>query len=436
MRATKVLSLVSSCFLIFSFCFGLKAQSPVSVSYQSSLTNRPGDTYQGGSNRPYFCPTPGKIPIVASTPFPVKKPADRNDVLQLIDCGFNLGIVYGKVDVIKNYVNLAENLDFGYMVNNGYSNDYYKTMVEAFRNTSKVTSWFLVDEPTYEKIDEYVGLYNRLLGIDKSRTTFFNLVGAPIKTYLGPIKTFREYLDFLQDKFKPAVWSYDLYPMQIKNSRLVVSYDLFYSDLENFNYISKKSGRPFYVFCQGMAFKNKVIQRPAPKEEYLRFEAFSGLAYGAQGIFYWTYGLRESTDYETYFSALVDLYGKRYPAWYAAQKVNNEIRQYNDIFFGCELVDVIHTGATQYEQTKKLNGSFGPFANIMTENAGTLVSRIKNGSKDYIIIVSHDVEKSQKVALTLKRGVNLTQETDLNINKAGQTLSLTLPKGGYVIFSL
>ena len=73
-----------------------------------------------------------------------------------------------------------------------------------------------------------------------------------------------------------------------------------------------------------MAFKASWIECPPAKEEYLRFEAFSALGYGAQGIVYWTLGQRKSSPHETYTTALINLKGEKTAAWYVAKKVNLE----------------------------------------------------------------------------------------------------------------
>ena len=117
------------------------------------------------------------------------------------------------------------------------------------------------------------------------------------------------------------------------------------------------------------------------KESYLRYEAFTALAYGAQGIVYWTYGQRIPTPQEDYQSALVNLNGKKTATWYAAKKVNAEIRKFNNIFYGCEMKMVRHTGDKIYAGTQALSGEIGPFKSLASGGAGVVVSYIENNGE-------------------------------------------------------
>ena len=187
-----------------------------------------------------------------------------------------------------------------------------------------------------------------------------------------------------------------------------------------------------------MAYTTKWYSRPVATEEYLRFEAFSALAYGAQGIIYWTYGQRKSNEVETYTSALVNMNGKITKSWYAAQKVNQEIKKYNDVFYECKVEQVRHTGSNLYKGTKRLSGTIGPFKMIRSKDAGVIVSLIINKGETYIVLVSRDVLKKQTITLELsanKKVKNISSNKQ-EIYDWRKDVTLTLDKGGYVIFKV
>ncbi len=206
--------------------------------------------------------------------------------------------------------------------------------------------------------------------------------------------------------------------------------------------MSKECGTPFWAYCQSMSFKNKDVQRPAATVPYLRFEAFSALAYGAQGIVYWTYGQRLSTKNEAYLSALVNLDGDKTPAWYAARQVNNEIKALNDVFYNSRLVDCRHTGDILYRDTKKLSGTFGPLKHIVSGKEGVMVSHLKTNGNDYLIIVSRDPFSSQTVRLNFDD----VKVEELTVSSSGNNYSVrkkkingsvkrSLSPGGYLVFN-
>ena len=402
-----------------------------SVKADTTLNFEPG-------NLPFHNPTPGRITIMASTPIPSTIHPTRRAYEDLVDCGFNLCTFSGDEEYIKQQFALAEGLDLKLLIKNlTLYTDQYKKIVDRYRNYPSFGGWNFYDEPTYAKLDEIKRLYERLHNYDPDNLIFINLIGMKIDLYTGPSKDMTQYLNLIQKMFHPALWSYDLYPFYQYGKDVKLRCDQFFQALEVYSEMAKKTSRPFWAYCQSMAFKTKSLQRPVAKEEYLRFTNFSFLAYGAQGILYWTYGQRPSTDDETYISALVDLNGKKTKAWYAAQKVNREIIKFNDVFYGCDVSEVKHTGKTHYEGTTQLKGKFGPFESVITEDVGALFSRLSSNGKEYVVIVNHDVNKVQKIKLTLAPNQKVKRLTDnKKATQTGNTLQFQLEKGGWAIFEI
>lgn len=391
----------------------------------------------GQNNLPYINPTPGEITIVASTPIPHGITATHQAYVDLIDCGFNIGMEGGDLNYYKKQFEAIGDLDFKYIVDNSaLLTDNRTRYIKELEGNKHFAGWKFKDEPKYDDLDELAKQYKALYKADPNNLIYMNLIGGLNNRFTGDLKSFPAYLQLIEEKFAPPVWSYDYYPVSIKNRQISVDLTNFYYDLECFMEISQKTGRPFWAYCQSMAYKSSYVERPAATEQYLRFEAFSALAYGAQGIVYWTYGQRKSNTAETYFSALVNSDGKKSPAWYAAKKVNAEIKKYNDVFYGCKVIGVRHTGNTNFKTTKKLTGEIGPFKSITAEKSGVLVSKIENQDNTYYVIVSHDVLANQKVTLTLSPNRKVTDLTSNNnrIYSTETPFTLTLDKGGYIIF--
>lgn len=387
----------------------------------------------------YMFPTPGEITIGASTPIPDGIEPTRAAYEELIDCGFNLGLTNGTLDYFKNQFKLIKGLNFKYLIqNDNLFTEKRKEFIKAFQDEPNFAGWKFKDEPKYSDLNQLQRQYDALLKDDNTNLIYINLVGVIDKTFTGPFTKFSDYLDLIQQKFRPEIWSFDYYPILVKDGKVKIDYETFYSVLEDFKNISNKTGRPFWSYCESMAYKAKSYSRPAATEEYLRFEAFTALAYGAQGIVYWTYGQRNSNSVETYTSALVNLNGKKSKAWQSAKKVNAEIKKYNEVFFNCKVKDLKHTGNKTYKGTKKLNGEFGPFKSISGGTSGVIVSDIESAGGNYIVIISRDVEKTQKVTLKLKDDVSLSDLTQSNnpILSSGKDINFTLGKGGYKIYKI
>lgn len=380
-----------------------------------------------------------KIPIVAISPFLEDKTPTTDDLNNLIDCGFNVGLLYADKDKCDLLDSLIGEKDFKLIITNlSLLDQNYKKFISELSENQKILGWRLVDEPRYDKLSFYKEAYQRLKKEDPKRLIYINLVGALMKQFCGPSPTYQAYLDTIQEYFNPEIWSYDLYPFSIKNDSINVSYDIFYYDLESFKNKSQQTGKPFWAYCQSMAFRNKVVERPAATETFLRFEAFNALAYGAQGIVYWTYAQRESAPDETYFSALLNLNGEKSPAWHAAQKVNSEIKKYNDIFVNSKVIGIKHTGKIHFTETTQLKGSFGPFKKVKTGEEGVLLSHFSSMEGEFIIIINHDVKNSQTIRLFPYKNKELIPLSDNKMNNLNKksSIEISLDAGGYIIFKI
>ena len=123
----------------------------------------------------------------------------------------------------------------------------------------------------------------------------------------------------------------------------------FYEDLEASSRIASLTHRPFWAYCMSMSHQlsydetsGEGVLYPEATLGSLRFEAFSALAYGAQGIIYWTYC--QIYNDAIHYSALINQQGEKSESWYYAKQVNGEIKALTDVFLGCTLMRVRHTG--------------------------------------------------------------------------------------------
>ena len=137
-----------------------------------------------------------------------------------------------------------------------------------------------------------------------------------------------------------------------------IEYNSFFYYLSAFARRSARTGRPFWAYCMCLAHKigrnllsldlaSRVIERyqPAPTAGMLRFEAFGALAFGAQGIVYWSYGAFTDSYGMTFKEAPLMNDLSRSPVWYNCQTVNREIAAFNDVFLGCRFVKAAVVGS-------------------------------------------------------------------------------------------
>lgn len=388
-------------------------------------------------NSSYINPTPGEISIIVCSPVSEGVEATSSLYQDVMDCGFNLVSQMASMQFYKQQFELIGNLKLKFLVSNDLLRMHgQEWFVNDLKNSRYLGGWMLKDEPRFDDLKELAEYYQLLQKLDPNHLIIINLVGILHKSFTGNYKTLSAYYNYVETLIHPQIWSYDFYPIIGEKGKLIVDYDNFFQDLELFYSISRKTNTPFWSFCETLQYTTKTYYRPAATEAFLNFEAFSALAYGAQGIAYWTYGMRESNAEETYISALVDSKGEKTPAWFAAQKVNRNIKKFNEVFYQCNVKRVRHTGDKLYKGTKKLSGKIGPFRKIESSESGVLISEIENNGKNYIVIVNHDVFKNQKIILDLSPGRSV-KDISSDVERSYQeskSIVLNLDKGGYVIF--
>ena len=310
--------------------------------------------------------------------------------------------------------------------------------VNKYKNHPNVAGWEFGDEPKWENLPALKQRYDLLRKTAPESFISFNLVGEMAKAFTGPCTNLEEYLDTITKVFPFDALSSDYYPIMIKKGELQVNYRGFYKDLDAFSKVAKREGLPMWAYCLGVGYDVKVFSRPVPTVPHLTFEAFSALGYGAQGIAYWTYWQRPSNSAITFDSALVNLDGKKTSAWYAAQKVNRQIKALTPVFLGAEMVECRHTGDIDYEGVDNTPVSFGPINNLVSGSKGVQLSHLENNGKKYILIVNHDIVSKQKIDCGFKSGVTVKQikvasGSKLKTNKLKSRKSFTLEPGGYAL---
>ncbi|MBD5195621.1 MAG: hypothetical protein HDS16_00530 [Bacteroides sp.] len=334
--------------------------------------------------------------------------------------------------------------------------DWDKTLIKG---------WYIYDEPkyymwgdaTYEKSGENISMqdwdmlstgYEICSELTPDLLSYWNLA-VPNDTSdnsrdtIGDYENYEQYLEVLRILFKPSMWSYDVYPIiQYKdNPEINILHKHFYNSLRMFAHQYSSYGTVFWATA--MTFEhdsydkytvnngeNKDIvyylnhRRPMPTLGTLRFEIFSALACGAQGIVFYrvgaspllpeytpqkegSYTTRAAISYKNneliYDTELITLF----------KKINAEVRQFNDVFLGATPIDILHAGHG-YNDGLKVSSVLAPFFTITVykedgtpvtdKNAsdweGVLMTSLKMKNKTFVVIVSHNPYGAQQIKLT------------------------------------
>ncbi|MCM1377813.1 MAG: beta-galactosidase [Prevotella sp.] len=420
-------------------------------------------------NLPYNSTVPGEIPIIASNPFPWETLPTVEEMEQLSECGFNtLGwwpMNYyddkrSEESKMREYIRLCKYYRLRVLVSSENFNRLPKMVdgegnlivntnptpeemednlekcrkfVNKFKESGCIGGWDLKDETSmkYFKILKYY--VDCIHELDPDRLISYNSLQLSPKRdpSTGEIeneKHAQEFIQAEQDYLRPGVWRYDSYPLYYnKEGNPYFKNKNFFYNLETFCYIAKKSKRPFWAYCMGMAHMSLGVDgntkyytaMPAPTESSLRFEAFNALAYGAQGIVYWSYIRENNSATRTNFSALMDAEGNRSPAWYAAHKINSEIKRYTRVFLGCDVLSVraVEGGrivGNDYRIT------FTPIDSINMMHGDLTLSHIPNGVREYFVIVSRNPLQQSSIQFWIDTKYKVLELTPRPIGLSGK----------------
>ncbi|MBP3773753.1 MAG: hypothetical protein ILA34_00185 [Bacteroidaceae bacterium] len=382
-----------------------------------------GTAYQARQNN-YICPTGDKFPILAwySLVWPY---LTKEKYEEMAECGFNLAFSHHwDASTIKILLDACR----GTGVKQVISGD----LAEQFKDDEMVAAWYLKDEPRYTEYPELRAYKDRVRAIDNTRQIYMNLnpTYVPVEYLSG--KTYSQYVQQYADTIGLGIISYDHYPIRESKGNVTLRSDYF-SNLRQVSDICRATNQPMWAFCLTISH----YSYPVPEKYQIRFQVFSDLAYGAQCIQYFTYfvpgggtGIWEGSV------APLNLDGTRSSVWSLVQDMNKEIQKLAPVFLGAKVVNVGHIGSSRPAGTAEFKKRPACFKSINASGPGFLVSHLKNGDNEYLMIVNHSIASKQAISIardeTLPYKVRRVLSTgELSDNVAR---SYTVNVGDYLLF--
>ena len=277
--------------------------------------------------------------------------------------------------------------------------------VKRFMNHPAIAGYMLRDEPGRADFPELGEWAKKIRAIDDVHFCYLNLFPNYANEQQLGTKTYQEHVDLFMKEIKLQLLSFDHYP--------VVGDSLRYNWYENLEIISdaaKRYDMPFWAFALSVAHG----PYPIPTLAEMRLQVYSDLAYGAQGIQYFTYWTPYDTAWK-FNNAPITLEGKRTVVYDRIKQLNTEIKGLSGIFRGAEVVSVAHTGNSIPRGTKLLENLPPEIKTVKTEGSGAVISLLKNGTNSYLVVVNRDfrnpmdlyIECDPKVKRVYKDGTNV-----------------------------
>lgn len=398
--------------ILLSAVCGVFAQSP---SYKSGYVN----------------PVPGRFPIRAWTSFLKDTYPSEKEFRWLVDAGFNIGSEWiGDTALMSKVLDRAALFDVRMVIaSSGIGNlNRLPSTVARFKNNKALWGYFVSDEPRPTAFEECLKYKKAIQKADPAAMPFVNLLPA-MGSDLLKAKDYSAYVSEFVKIYSPELLCVDCYPVRERSGRAYV-YDRFYETYETISSYSRNDGIPFWAICLCTAHTPFQF----PDENNMRFAAFTALAYGAQGIGWWSYCQPEHNDEDFRMSAINEKNGKRTKIWYALRTVNKEIQDMSRVFLDAELVGVWHTGSNLPAGTTRLGRVPDPVTSVGSGDAGVLVSHLRKNGENYLVVVTHDVNRPQNVSIGTSRNITRIYPDGKDVQVSNPKFSL--PACGYAVFRL
>ena len=288
--------------------------------------------------------------------------------------------------------------------------DTAKAFTDAVKDSPALEYYYITDEPHIrqaEAIRDCVKLYEEL---DPAHPCYVNLFGALCDRWtrndaerqmkFTGCTTHDEYIRRLYDVVPLKMISFDMYPvlsfkpLEVGDFRLhgqrVFLKERWYETLETTSAFAAERGIPMFAFALLSAHRHYPGQDyPVPTMEHFRLQQYSNLAYGAQGLEYFRWYIKE--PYHGYNSAPILYDGKRGPMFERVREFNAELQARAYVFVGAKVVKVRHAGidiplGTKRFEEKDLPSFVTAFSTL--KNGEAVVSYLKNGGRDYFMVVN------------------------------------------------
>ena len=313
------------------------------------------------------------------------------------------------------------------------SEESIRQMVNGYTGNEALAGYWLSDEPAVSAtssnaitVTESCKWNSIIRSIDRRSLTYLNLLPDYSSAKWWGTSTFADYIQRCFEGLNTNFISFDYYPIDKSSLR-----PSFYSCLENYRKYCERYAIPLWAFA--MSTRHRTY--PLPTAGHLRFEIYTALAFGAQGIQYFTYQAPSGTV-EPFYEAPIDAEGNRTVIYDYAKEINAELSALSECFLGAFSAGRMFTGTTPPAMNKfAYNADKLPAGinSVSADGAGVLLSHLVNGANEYFMVVNRDFEGSQSVSIEFE-GRLLRVLKDASITDAER--NFTLEAGDMALFKL
>ncbi len=325
------------------------------------------------------------IPILAWYSIPAKETTVER-YLEMKDAGITHSLTFfGNLEDVKEALDVAGKVGVKLLVScPELKNEPEKTVKEIMGHPA-VAGYHLKDEPGMDLYPELSAWAKRIRSVDGKHFCYVNLFPSFAGTKRLGTDDYGEYVQEYINQIPIDFVSFDLYPVLKEEVD-----QRWYYNLEIIAKKAKENDKPFWAFVLTTNYDNDHVTPQTLAA--MRLQAFTDLAYGAQGIQYFTYWSATSVNNpsrEDQRGAPISATGKRNVIYDRVRQLSREIQDLAWVFKGAEVLSVRHTGVDEIpDGTVRLSSLPGPIKVLDTHGSAAIVSVLKKGENSFLVLVN------------------------------------------------
>lgn len=371
-----------------------------------------------------------EIPILAWIGVPERETSiDRFRELRASGININFS-KYSNVAAVEKALDIAQQTGVKLLPNCPELKSAPEATVKRLMKHPALFGYHLRDEPNATDFPELATWVKKIQAVDKDHPCYINLfpnyaVAAQLfgKGYqpLPGKQVYEDHVETFLEEVPVPFLSFDHYPV-IENKAVKTLRPEWYRNLEIIASASHKHRIPFWAFSLSVAHGSY----PVPTVGEIRLQMFSNLAYGAQGLQYFTYWTPGKNPHWDFHHAPIETDGKRTAVYDRIKTVNREIQRLAFVFLQSKVMAVFHTGTDIPLGTKRLDRLPQPIRELQTSGGGAVVSLLEKGKHRFLVIVNRNFQNSMKLTIATDEKVKrvLNDGTIIKANRYSNNLEV------------
>ncbi len=352
---------------------------------------------------------------------------------ELKDAGFthSFSESFHSLDMMQKALDLAQQVDVKLIVSTPELSKNPEATVKRFMKHPAAAGYFLRDEPSAAEFADLGAWARKIQAVDKEKYCYLNLF--PDYAPLEVLKTnsYYEYVKRFDEEVNLPFLSFDYYPIVEDQGKTIVR-GTFFNTLETFMKVGQEVNKPFWAF----ALTTAHTPYPIPNEAHLRFQMYSNLAYGAQGLQYFTFWTPKNTKIWNFHHGPINEFDQRTEIYDYVKSLNKDIQGLSPVFLGAKVISVQHTGDEIPMSTRRLSQLPSAVKSLETKGSeGAIVSHLQNGNREFLVVVNRDIHQKMSVNIEVQQGVERVMKDGSLVDASTYANNLGVAPGDLLVYS-